>query len=357
MDRWLLLLIVICTVFGIGLIDSASSVWALDRFGDAHFFSKRQGVFAFAGLFLMVMVSRIDYFVWRKYAKWIYLVSFLLLILVLIPGVGLVRNGSQSWIGAGPLSIQPAEVAKLGVLFLTAGLISRSSKKITSVRLLQLMGVIILPFGAVMLQPDLGSGTVILGTGFALLFLAGVSYRFFLLLFAAGAAGFAALIISAPYRLQRITSFLDPWEDPLGAGFQMIQSLYASGPAGLFGFGLSNSRQKHFYLPEPQNDFIFAIAAEEFGFAGGTLIMLLFLLIIWRGVLIALHAPDPFAMLCAGGIVMMIGIQVFINISVVIGLIPVTGITLPFFSYGGSSLLVILFSCGILLNISRSRSV
>ncbi|TDL35122.1 stage V sporulation protein E [Jeotgalibacillus sp. S-D1] len=355
MDRWLIGLVCSCVVFGIVMIDSASSVWALDRFGDAHFFSKRQAIFAVLGIVSMLMLAKYDYWHWKKYAWWIYAGGILLLILVLIPGVGLVRNGSQSWLGVGPISLQPSEFAKIGVLLLLARNLERNEQSITNFRkgMSPLLLLLLIPFGIVMLQPDLGTGTVILGTGLSLLFLAGAPYRFFVGLIFLGIAGFAGLIISAPYRLQRIVSYLDPWEDPLGAGFQMIQSLYAIGPGAMFGFGLGESRQKYFYLPEPQNDFIFAIVGEELGFFGGVMLLVLFSAIVWRGILIALAAPDRFGQLMAGGIVLMIGIQVMINVSVVIGLIPVTGITLPFMSYGGSSLLLVLLSCGILLNISK----
>ncbi|WP_404409025.1 putative lipid II flippase FtsW [Jeotgalibacillus malaysiensis] len=353
MDRLLFIFVLICSVFGVLLIDSASSVWALDRFGNAHFFSARQAVYLAAGLVVMLIVSKVDYLFWYRHAKSIYFVTVILLVIVLIPGIGLERNGSQSWIGVGPLSIQPAELAKAGVLMLTAGLISRQSKKLSIKQTVFLMLVVLFPFGIIMLQPDLGTGTVLAGSGLSLLFLAGVSIRFFLCLFGAGMAGFAGLVIAAPYRMQRIYSFIDPWQDPLGAGFQIIQSLYAAGPGGLFGAGFFESRQKHFYLPEPQNDFIFAIAAEELGLAGSILIVCLFSAVIWRGILIAIHAPDSFSKLLAGGITISLGLQAVMNISVVIGLIPVTGITLPFFSYGGSSLMVVLSMSGILLNISR----
>jgi cell division protein FtsW len=208
-------------------------------------------------------------------------------------------------------------------------------------------------FGMIMLQPDLGTGTVMVGTCVTMIFVAGARLSHFIGLGVLGLAGFVALILSAPYRIKRITSFLNPWEDPLGSGFQIIQSLYAIGPGGLFGLGLGQSRQKFFYLPEPQTDFIFAILAEELGFIGGSLVLLLFSLLLWRGVRIALGAPDLYGSFLALGIISMIAIQVMINIGVVTGLMPVTGITLPFLSYGGSSLTLMLMAIGVLLNISR----
>jgi cell division protein FtsW len=210
-----------------------------------------------------------------------------------------------------------------------------------------------LAFGMIMLQPDLGTGAVMVGTCVAMIFVAGAKISHFIGLAMIGLVGFVGLIASAPYRIKRITSFLDPWSDPLGSGFQIIQSLYAIGPGGLMGMGLGESRQKYFYLPEPQTDFIFAILAEELGFIGGLFVIFLFGIMLWRGIKIALGAPDLFGSFLAVGIIGMIAIQVMINIGVVTGLMPVTGITLPFLSYGGSSLTLMLVAIGVLLNISR----
>ncbi|AJD90913.1 hypothetical protein JMA_15960 [Jeotgalibacillus malaysiensis] len=210
MDRLLVLFILICSVFGVLLIDSASSVWALDRFGNAHFFFGQTGCLFSAGPYSHADFIKGGLSFWYRHATLIYLVTVVLLIIVLIPGIGLERNGSQSWIGVGPLSVQPAELAKAGVLMLTAGLISIQRKKLSVRQTFLLMIIVLFPFGIIMLQPDLGTGTVLAGSGLALLFLAGVSIRFFMFLFGAGAAGFAGLVIAAPYRMQRIYSFLDP---------------------------------------------------------------------------------------------------------------------------------------------------
>lgn len=204
-----------------------------------------------------------------------------------------------------------------------------------------------------MLQPDFGSGMVIVATGFVMLFICGVPIRYFVYFILTGIAGIVVLIISAPYRLQRITAYLDPWSDPIGSGFQIIQSLYAIAPGGLFGTGLGNSVQKYFYLPEPQTDFIFAIVSEELGFIGSVGTLILFILFFARCSYIILKTDDLFGKYIVVGIMSMLIIQVMINIGVVIGLIPVTGITLPFMSYGGSSLTITLLSIGIVLNISR----
>ena len=204
-----------------------------------------------------------------------------------------------------------------------------------------------------MLQPDFGTGIIIVISIICLLFISGVPMGFFIKLGVLGLLGVIGLIIAAPYRMKRIISFLNPWSDPLGTGFQSIQSMYAIGPGGLFGMGLFNSIQKHFYLPEPQTDFIFAIISEEFGFMGILFVASIFLLIIYRGFRIAINCQNKFGKFLAFGITFQLSFQCLLNLMVVVGLIPVTGVTLPFLSYGGSSLLITMFSMSILLNISK----
>ncbi len=352
-----ILILVTFTLLAVGLIMvySASAIWAEYKFDDSFFFAKRQMLFAAAGIMAMFFIMNIDYWTWRTWAKAIVIICFVLLVLVLIPGVGNVRNGSRSWIGVGAFSIQPSEFMKLAMIAFLAKYLSERQKLITSFRkgLLPSLGLAFLAFGMIMLQPDLGTGTVMIGTCVVMIFISGAKISHFAVLGLIGLGGFAGLVLSAPYRMKRITSFLDPWEDPLGSGFQIIQSLYAIGPGGLFGLGLGESRQKFFYLPEPQTDFIFAILAEELGFIGGSFVLLLFSLLLWRGIRIALGAPDLYGSFLAVGIIAMVAIQVMINIGVVTGLMPVTGITLPFLSYGGSSLTLMLMAIGVLLNISR----
>lgn len=352
-----LLIILTFSLLAIGLIMvySASAIWAEYKFHDSFFFAKRQLLFAGVGIIAMFVIMNIDYWTWRDWSKALMIACFVLLVLVLIPGVGMVRNGSRSWIGVGAFSIQPSEFMKLAMIAFLAKYLSENQKNITSFKrgLLPALMLLFIAFGMIMLQPDLGTGTVMVGTCIAMIFVAGARVSHFIGLGVLGLAGFAALVLSAPYRIKRITSFLNPWEDPLGSGFQIIQSLYAIGPGGLFGLGLGQSRQKFFYLPEPQTDFIFAILAEELGFIGGSLVLLLFSLLLWRGVRIALGAPDLYGSFLAIGIICMVAIQVMINIGVVTGLMPVTGITLPFLSYGGSSLTLMLMAIGVLLNISK----
>ncbi|WP_077211436.1 stage V sporulation protein E [Bacillus dakarensis] len=353
----LILIIVTFTLLATGLIMvySASAIWAEYKFDDSFFFAKRQLLFAGVGIVTMFVFMNVDYWTWKKFAKVMLIVCFVLLILVLIPGIGNVRNGSRSWIGVGAFSIQPSEFMKLAMIAFLAKYLSENQKNITSFKkgLVPSLSLVFLAFGMIMLQPDLGTGTVMVGTCIVMIFISGARISHFIGLGFVGLIGFVALIASAPYRIKRITSFLDPWSDPQGSGFQIIQSLYAIGPGGLFGLGLGQSRQKFFYLPEPQTDFIFAILAEELGFIGGSFVLLLFALLLWRGIRIALGAPDLFGSFLAVGIIAMIAIQVMINIGVVTGLMPVTGITLPFLSYGGSSLTLMLMAIGVLLNVSR----
>jgi cell division protein FtsW len=353
----LILIIVTLSLLAVGLtmVYSASAIWAEYKFDDSFFFAKRQMLFAGVGIVAMFFIMNVDYWTWRTWAKVIIITCFVLLLLVLIPGVGNVRNGSRSWIGVGAFSVQPSEFMKLAMIAFLAKYLSERQKLITSFTkgLVPSLGLVFLAFGLIMLQPDLGTGTVMVGTCVVMIFISGARIRHFVFLGLLGVAGFVALVLSAPYRIKRITSFLDPWEDPLGSGFQIIQSLYAIGPGGLFGLGLGQSRQKFFYLPEPQTDFIFAILSEELGFIGGSFVILLFALLLWRGIRIALGAPDLYGSFLAVGIVAMIAIQVMINIGVVTGLMPVTGITLPFLSYGGSSLTLMLMAIGVLLNVSR----
>ncbi|WP_062105160.1 stage V sporulation protein E [Bacillus niameyensis] len=354
-DFILILSTTILLAIGLIMVYSASAIWADYKFSDSFFFAKRQLLFACLGIIAMFVIMNVDYWILKKWAKPLLIICFVLLVIVLIPGIGVERNGSRSWLGVGAFSIQPSEFIKLAIIAFLAKFLSEHQRHITTVKkgLLPSLSLVFLAFGMIMLQPDLGTGTVMLGTCVVMIFIAGARIFHFVVLGLFGVAGFVGLIISAPYRMARITSFLDPWEDPLKTGFQIIQSLYAIGPGGLFGLGLGESRQKFFYLPEPQTDFIFAILAEELGFIGGSLVLLLFALLLWRGIRVALGAPDLFGSFLAVGIISMIAIQVMINIGVVTGLMPVTGITLPFLSYGGSSLTLMLMAVGILLNISR----
>lgn len=354
-DLWLVVTILMILVIGVVMVYSSSSIWSEYKFDDPWFYAKRQLLFAVTGLIAMIALSRIPYYVWHQHAKIIMIICLVFLVGVLIPGVGMVRGGARSWIGIGMFSIQPSEFMKLGMILFLSRFLANRQKRMNSFQegFLPGLALIAVPFALIMLQPDLGTGVVMVGTCLVMMFTAGARISHFMWIAGAGAAGMVALIASAPYRIKRITAFLHPWEDPLGSGFQIIQSLYAIGPGGLLGQGLGNSMQKFYYLPEPQTDFIFAILAEELGFLGGVFLLFLFFVLLWRGVRASLHAPDLFGSLLALGVVGMVSIQVMINVSVVTGLIPVTGITLPLVSYGGSSLTLTLASLGLLLSVSR----
>ena len=337
------------------MIYSASYIWAEYKFNDPFKFVKHQGLFFIIGIIMMLITSKIPYKVYFEKANTLLLLSIILLILVIIPGIGTVRNGSRSWFGIGSFGIQPSEFAKLTLIIFTSKYLTKNEKNLKYIKkgVLPILGIVILVFSLIMLQPDFGTGMIILVSIIGLLFVSGVDFKFFICLGLIGVVGIVLLIAIAPYRLERILSFLNPWSDPLGSGFQIIQSLYAIGPGGLFGQGFMNSRQKHFYLPEPQTDFIFSIISEEFGFLGILIVATLFTIIIFKGFKIAQNSGDKFAKFLAFGITFGLAFQAILNLMVVVGLIPVTGVTLPFLSYGGSSLLITLISMGVLLNISR----
>ena len=357
-DILLFVAVILTSIFGIIMIYSASAIWAEFKFDDPFKFVKAQSIFFIAGIIGMLFLSKIDYKIYKKKANLILLVCFLLLGLVLIPGIGTVRNGSRSWFGIGGFGIQPSEFAKIGLIIYVAKYLSNNEKEMRSILkgVLPILGVIGLFFILIMLEPDFGTAMVIVLTLVCIIFISGVKVSFFVKVGIVGLLGIVGLIIAAPYRMARIVSFLNPWSDPLGSGYQIIQSLYAIGPGGLLGQGFLKSRQKNFYLPEPQTDFIFSIISEEFGFLGVIIVCSFFAFIFYRIVKIALSCDDLFGKYLCFGLGFGIIIQATLNLMVVVGIIPVTGVTLPFFSYGGSSLLVSLASVGIILNISRNQN-
>ena len=354
-DIYLIIGILLISLFGLIMVYSSSYIWAEYKFNDAFKYVKNQSMFLIVGFILMIMLSKIDVKIYYKKANIILLFSILLLILVLIPGIGTIRNGSRSWFGIGPFGIQPSEFSKLALIIFTSKYLTKNEKNMKFILkgAIPILIITFLIFALIMLQPDFGTGIIIVMSIIGLLFVGGVDFKFFIKLGILGIFGIALLIIIAPYRLKRIMSFLNPWSDPLGSGFQIIQSLYAIGPGGLFGQGFLKSRQKHFYLPEPQTDFIFAIISEEFGFLGVIIVVGLFLLIIYRGFMIARNCDDLFSKYLAFGMTFGLSFQAILNLMVVVGLIPVTGVTLPFLSYGGSSLLITMLQMGIILSIGN----
>lgn len=354
-DKLLLLAVIAIIIFGIIMIYSASSIWAEYKYQDPFKFVKAQSAFFLLGLLCIFIISKLDINILYKKANLILLICFILLVLVLIPGIGSIRNGSRSWFGIGSLGIQPSEFAKLGLIIYVAKYLANNRKIIKDVKkgVLPILLVIGVFFVLIMLEPDFGTAMVIVLTLVVMIFISGVKLSFFIKVGLLGILGIVGLIIIAPYRMERIVSFLNPWVDPLGSGYQIIQSLYAIGPGGLLGQGFLNSHQKQFYLPEPQTDFIFSIISEEFGFLGILIITSFIAFIFYRIIKIALKENNLFKKYLAFGLGFGIIIQSLLNIAVVIGLIPVTGVTLPFLSYGGSSLLISMISIGIILNISK----
>ena len=352
------LLITILLLLSIGLIMllSASSPSALSESGNSYSYFFRQAIFAIAGLFMMWVISNIDYRFYQKYYKLAYIIAFLLLLAV--PFIGREVNGAKRWIYVTEtLSIQPSEMVKLLMIIFYAGVLVKNRDELNKYGKGFVKHIIlVVPIIALLLiEPHFSASMIIIGIVAIMMIIAGCKFWHFLVSgLVVGVPGIIGLIFLEPYRLQRVTTFLNPWSDPTGDGWQVIQSLYAIGSGGLFGAGLGESKQKYLYIPEPHNDFIFSILAEELGFIGCAVVIILFAIFIWRGILIAMKSPDMFGSLIAIGITAQVAIQVIINIAVVTSSMPATGMPLPFFSYGGTSLFILLCEMGVLLNISKA---
>ncbi|MFJ8234452.1 FtsW/RodA/SpoVE family cell cycle protein [Ureibacillus sp. NPDC094379] len=340
---------VLLSVIGIVFIYSAGTYWSSVHYeGEVPFYIK-QSIYLGLALTVFFIVTRMNIITEEKTWVTFYILSLVLLVLVLIPGIGIVRNGSRGWIGVGPLTVQPAEIVKITTLMYLSFLLSKVRNDERVVQIKHFL-IIIIPCALMMLQPDFGSVFILVVSSFVLLFIARYPIKLYIGFIAVGVVGLVGLIASAPYRLKRIEAFINPWEDPLGSGFQAVQSLLAIGPAGLLGHGFQESRQKFLYLPEPQNDFIFSIILEEIGFLGGCVVLVLFGLFIYSGVGLAINSVKSSDFYAMTALVSMVGFQACLNIGVVIGLIPVTGVTLPFISYGGTSLMIIWFVVAIIVS-------
>lgn len=333
-DYVLFIGVLIISLFGIVMIYSASSIWSEYKFNDAFYYVKHQGIFFLLSLIVIFMTLSFNLEILKKKANLILGICFILLVLVLIPGIGSIRNGSRSWFGIGSLGIQPSEFAKIGLIIYTAKYLTNNRKNMKDIKkgALPIFLVIAVFFLLIMLEPDFGTAMVITLSLICLIFVSGLKISFFVKLGVLGILGIILLIIAAPYRMARIISFLNPWSDPLGSGYQIIQSLYAIGPGGLLGQGFMNSRQKHFYLPEPQTDFIFSIISEEFGFLGVLIVTSFFFFLFYRMIKIALKTNDLFYKYLCFGLAFSIIIQASLNLAVVVGLIPVTGYALLLYS-------------------------
>ena len=349
-------LITVITLLALGLlmVFSASYPSAYYYYNDGLYFIKRQLLWAALGTAAMIFTAGFDYRRYKKLAFPILVASFLLLVLVLL--VGMEVKGAKRWIGVGGFSFQPSEVAKLALIIYFSASLAQIGEKIKEFKFLVRYWVVMgLFMGLLLLQPHFSVCIIIGMTLVILLLVAGARMRYFALIAAPVVFGGTMMVILEPYRLKRLTTFLDPFSDMLGSGWQIIQSLYAIGSGGLFGLGFGNSRQKHMYISEPQNDFIFSVVCEELGLIGAAAILVLFGVLLWRGIKIAVHAPDTFSSLLVTGIMALVSVQVVLNIAVVTSSIPTTGIPLPFFSAGGSSLLFLMASMGIVLNVSKYK--
>ena len=350
LSLWLVLMSV-----GLVMVASASVAFAAANYGDAWYFAKRHGVYMAMGVTVAMVVVSIPMSVWQRYAGYFLLLTLLLLVIVLIPGVGKKVNGSQRWLSLGIISVQVSEIAKFCAVVFFASFFARRYHELHFgwqgfLKPLLVVGLFVV---LLLLEPEFGSSVVLSATVFAMMFIAGVRMWHFLLLIGLGVASLGAVAVFSPYRMQRLITFLDPWADQFNTGYQLTQSLIGFGRGEWFGLGLGNSLQKLFFLPEAHTDFIFAIIAEEFGLIGATIVIGLFVALILRIFTIAknnLAVGKAFAAFAAFGVAILFSFQVFINVGVASGLLPTKGLTLPFISYGGSSLLV---SCVLLAFVMR----
>ena len=358
-DMWLFGVAVVLLSAGVVMVYSASAIVAADRFHDPYFFLKRQLFWALLGSSAMLVAIRVDYRKLERFVLPALIVAGVLLVLVLVPPIGQAINGTRRWIRLGAVSFQPVELAKLALVFYLAAFVARRQEVLGEVRrgLVPPLLVAGAFAGLVFVQPDLGNCLTLIALTFGLLYLAGAPVRHLLWALAPALPLLAVAIYAAPYRLRRMTAFWDPWSDPRGSGFQIIQSWLAFGNGGLIGQGIGGSRQKLFYLPEAHTDFIFAVVGEELGFAGAALFVALFAVLIWRGLRIGLRTAEPFGAYLALGITLLIATQTLVNLGVVTGLLPTKGLPLPFVSFGGSALLMTMVSTGVLLNISQHAHV
>jgi cell division protein FtsW len=355
LDVPFLVLTVLLVTIGVIMMFSASYARAYELKGNSTYYFARQAIFAVVGIGMMLFVSRINYQIWRGASLLVLLAAVFFLLLV--PVIGTTENGAKRWLNLGFMSFQPSELAKLAIILSFASLMSTYREKMQTFRygVLPFAAILIVICGLLMLERHFSGIIIMLVIGATMMFLGGVQVRWFVI----GGALFAIFAVvylkTMGYASERVTAWRDPASDPSDAGYQILQSLYSIGSGGLMGLGLGRSRQKYLYLPEEHNDYIFSIVCEELGFVGALVIILLFILLIVRGYWIAMHARDRFGALTAAGISTLLAVQVFFNIGVVTNFLPATGISLPFFSYGGTALLLQLFEMGIVLSVSRQN--
>ena len=358
-DLTFLFLVLILLSIGLIMMFSASYASSYYETGDSFYYIKRQLLFAVVGVVMMLAIANIDYHILHRFAFLIYAGTLILLVVVLIVPT---REDAKRWINLGFTTFQPSELAKFAIVLIFAHLISVNYERMKNPRygvwpFLVLLGVVVM---LMLLEPHLSGTILIVSIGVVMMFVGGTDLKWFML----GGVLIGVVIVAAvlipgvvPYAMDRLQYWIDPWSDPQNKGFQTIQSLYAIGSGGLMGVGIGNSRQKHLYLPEPHNDFVFSVVCEELGFIGATLIILLFVLLIWRGYVVAMRCRDRFGSMLAVGLTTQVGVQTVLNIAVVSNTIPNTGISLPFFSYGGTALVMLLCEMGVILSVSRQTNI
>jgi len=356
-DNVLFIATILLVALSLVMVYSASAPIAMSRYGQASFFLIKQAMWAALGLPMLWLLMKVDY---RTYREPVFIWTCLGLVTLALVAVlfSAPVNSARRWFGLAGIGVQPSEFAKLSSIVFIAAILERRMHRIDDVKyaLLPIGLVVIALVGLILLEPDFGTAMSLVLIAAAMVFAAGLNYQYVVGAFLAAIPAVYILAMGAPYRRRRLMSFLNPWDDPLGDGFQIIQSLIAVGTGGVWGRGLMNGVQKLFYLPEPHTDFIYSVIAEELGLIGATAVIACFVIITWRGMRAAMRAPDSFGAFLAIGLTTMIAVQALVNISVVLGLMPTKGMPLPFVSQGGSSLLVNLIGMGMLLNVSQHAS-
>ena len=359
-DITFLSIVLILLTVGLVMLFSASYAYSLEYYDNSYRFISRQAIFAVVGVALMLAISRIEYHFWRKFAWGIFALAIILLVVFLILPPMVSGMNVKRWFVVGPVNFQPSEVAKFAIILLFSSLIAGNYKEMKKIGFVAFLFVILLVTAVLIVaEPHLSATLLVLTIGVVLMIVGGLAKKFIVGGAVIGAVGIVGFMISGAisYVADRLTYWRDPWSDATGKGFQTIQSLLAIGSGGILGRGIGQSRQKYLWVPEPHNDFIFSIVCEELGLIGAVIIIILFCLLVWRGFYVAMHAKDKFGSLLAIGLTFQVGLQAMLNIWVVTNTIPNTGISLPFFSYGGTSLLILLCEMGLVLSVSRGSDI
>ncbi len=359
-DITFLSIVLILLTIGLVMLFSASYAYSLEYYESSYRFISRQALFAVVGVVAMLLISKIDYHFWRKFAWIVYALSAVLLIILLILPPMVKGMDVKRWFVVGPINFQPSEIAKFAIILLFSSLIASNYKEMKKLSFVAFLGIIlIITAGLIVAEPHLSATLLVLAIGVVLMIVGGLAKKFIVGGALLGVGGIVVFVLSGAisYVEDRLAYWIDPWADATGKGFQTIQSLLAIGSGGILGRGIGQSRQKYLWVPEPHNDFIFSIVCEELGLIGAVVIILIFCLLVWRGFYIAMHSKDKFGALLAIGLTFQVGLQAMLNIWVVTNTIPNTGISLPFFSYGGTSLLILLAEMGIVLSVSRGSDI